>query len=150
MQIDFEANKTASRYNDLKASLYCVDDKTFPKLKGKAAELRHFGPALLEAFTAFMDEASHQHKAVKLMLVLCQKLENILDECVDCYRMPVVTATEFEKCAWGIAQLNTSLANFCHPQHIILFNHTVKFHYLLHIGLLSRYTNPRDGLVLCR
>ena len=129
----------------MKISMYSSDDKSFPFLKGKAAELRHLGPALLDAFAHFMVPDNIQHKQVKLMLELSQKIESTLDQYAASFRFPSEVAKDFELSCWSFVQLNTSLAHFYHPQHIMLFNHTIKFHYIIHIGMISRYINPRLG-----
>jgi hypothetical protein len=126
-------------------SMFNSDSTSFPYLKGKAAELRHFGPALLYAVCHFMAPGNKQHQEVKLMLEMLNKMESILDNNADAYRLPTVDAADFEKCCWSVMQLNTALANHYHPQEILLFNHTVKFHYILHIGMIARYINPRIG-----
>jgi hypothetical protein len=125
--------------------MYTSDASKFPYLKGKAAELRHFGKALQYAFSKYMIPDNKQHKEVKLMLDICNSIEAVLDKHATSYRLPDGDAKMFEQACWDFVALDTALANFYHPQHILLFNFTPKFHYILHIGLVSRYINPRLG-----
>ena len=53
--------------------------------------------------------------------------------------------TQFRKSIFAFVQLNTDLGNFFHNSGIQLFNHTVEFHYMLHIAEISAYINPRMG-----
>lgn len=132
-----------SRFNDLKMTMYNKNDHTFPLLKGKASELRHFPAALRVAFKAFMKPDDTQHKQVLVMLDLCIKMEGILDDYSGEYVFPAKIADEFFKCTVGFVQLNQSLGHFYHPKRIVLFNTTIKFHYMVHIGLLAKTMNPR-------
>ena len=131
------------RYNDIRTSMYDRGDAQFPRLKGQAAEIKHVVSVLEAVFKELMDRSCRQHKQVELLLGFCHNIESILDKYADCYRLPADAAESFNTSCWSIFQLTTSLAQFYHAQSIMLFNLTIKFHYMLHLGLMSRYINPR-------
>ena len=139
----YQEHKVSSRYNELKVSMYFADHRTFPRLKGKAAELKHLGPALLSALVAFMDATSTQHQHTKLILQMAVKMDQILDEHHDRFKLPDAAAADFQKAAFGFVQLTTVLGHHYHDRHIMLFNFTIKSHYILHLALISRWMNPR-------
>lgn len=117
----------------------------FPCLKGKAAEIRHFVPALGFVFDQLMHPANKQHKQVKLALQCAARMEAILDEHAAAYCLPLAAAQEYEKSINSLVQLQAALGAFFHPQGRALFHFTVKSHYAMHLGMMSRYINPRVG-----
>lgn len=134
---------TSVRFNDIRPTMYDHGNDQFPRLKGQASEIRHFVPVLKDVFRAHMDHASRQHKQVHLMLEHCHNIESILDRFSDCFGLTADAAESFNGSCWAIFQLTTSLAHFYHGRNIMLFNLTIKFHYMLHLGLICRYINPR-------
>ena len=130
------------RFNTLKLSMY-VNENHFPCLKGKAAEIRHFAAPLYDVVKRHLDRASPAHRQVHLGFVLILKLEEILDDHADAHTFPQEVADEFFKCAWGFVALSSALHQFYKER--VIFNYTIKFHYLLHLGLIGRHINPRLG-----
>ena len=61
-------------------------------------------------------------------------------------QLPPDAADLYEAAAWNFLALNTRLANHFHPQHIVLFHTTMKFHYMLHCAKQARRLHPRFGL----
>ncbi len=59
------------------------------------------------------------------------------------YRLPQAAHAEFLSGAHAFLALVTALGNFFHPRGVLLFNFTIKFHYLVHIAQYSRHFNPR-------
>lgn len=117
----------------------------FPNLKGKGAELRHLAGPLHETFCKFMDSSKKEDRCMKLMLWLATRMEEIMDDHADDYKLPPEIATEFKDCTHAFFQLNTTLRRIFDERGVLLFNMVPKFHYLLHIGLIAQYMNPRLG-----
>lgn len=138
-----KAYASPSRLGDLKISMYNTDDRTFPQLKCKAAETRHLCMPLRDAFKAFMSADNVQHKQILLMLELCVKIEAILDRWSGEFVLPPDAANELNRSIVGFVQLNTSLGHHFHPKNIVLFNMTIKFHYMLHIGKTAHKMHPK-------
>ena len=127
--------------------MYANAGKQFPVLKGKAAEIRHFPQALLHAFQKVCGDGSNsEEKLMIAMLEAAIKVEKILDDHAGDFRLPPDAQKVFEHSIMLFHQANTSLGtNFFHPRGVGLFNHVVKYHYAMHIALISRYINPRVG-----
>ena len=125
--------------------MYVGEANKFPKLKGKAAEIKHLTAALLSTFEKHMDPTNVQHKHVKLVLVMACKLDEIIDAHPDEYRLPTAVSADFKKTCQVLVQGSAALGQHYHNLGIFLFHFTVKHHYLLHIAILSEFMNPRLG-----
>lgn len=138
-------NREENQLGELKITMYYKGKLMFPCLKSKAAETRHLCGALLSAFDKLMDTENEQHKLAKLMLTLAVRIEALMDENKDQYKLEEPVAEEWKRCCSGLVQANAKLGHYYHPKNIMLFHFTIKFHYLLHIGLLGKRLNPRLG-----
>jgi hypothetical protein len=126
----------------MKVSMYAAEGE-FPKLKGKAAEVRHLGPALLQVFRANCDNTQRSHRQCLMALQYSVRMEQLVDENASVYVWPAAVAEEFASAAHNLLALQTALAQHYHPQGVLLFSTTIKSHYLLHVAMLSRHLNPR-------
>ena len=135
-----EEHSVSSKFQNLTLNMF--ENEPFPCLKGKAAEIRHLGPALLSAFQENMNHADQIQRQVALALKLVCRMEELVDENKEFYKWPQDVAQEFEKCTVTFCKLSTAVGNHLHVRGIMLFNYTIKYHYLLHIGLLCHHMNP--------
>ena len=143
----YKTNRTAYRYRYLnKLSLFVRKNSNFPKLRGKAAEIKDFGPALMALWRQHMRPVKI-HQMIHLMLKLNVQLESILTEHKNEIVLPTEAANCFRDAAFSICQLQSQIA-----QHFIeqsaecgskLFDVTSKTHFVLHCALLARFINPR-------
>jgi hypothetical protein len=141
-----------SVFSALRLSMFTVpEDPTasYPCLKGQASSIRHLGPALLSAWREFADMSDMLHKQIELALTFSVDMEHIVDQHVDCATLPPDSAERFHAAVFDFLACYTFIA-----KHFVevpvgrrrkLFNVTVKFHYLAHIGLLAWALNPRYG-----
>ena len=125
--------------------MFMADDKTFPRLKGKAAEIKAIVPAVLELCSSKMDLMNAQHKLIIMGLTMMTTIETILDESALVYKSSDASAKKFEQSCWKFVQINSALASYFHPRNQVLFHHTLKHHYMLHLGIAARHINPRLG-----
>lgn len=132
-------------HQNLRLSMFHPQPGKFPALKGKAAETRHLAPVLASVFQSLMNVSDKQHRQVKLGLCAMARIEAILDDHADDYRLPASAAGEVEQCLCTLIQAQTALANHYHPKGQALFHFTVKSHYALHLGSLAHFVNPRMG-----
>ena len=117
----------------------------FPKLKGRAAEIRHLGEPLLAVATQLLDAHDRQHTLIVLALQASVRLEHILDETDQHFCVPGDKAAELEQTAYHFVNLNATLGHFYHNRGMWLFHTTIKFHYLLHAAKQARYLHPKLG-----
>ena len=137
---------TSSRYKNTKIIFFTKRSNwrnTFPKLKGRASEIKHLGPALLYAWEQIMSPGDDKHKSIRLALQMSVKMDRLLDSCHEDIRLPTGVANEF--CAAGFVFLNhvSLLATAYNQGGDMLFNLTVKCHMLAHICLRCNLLNPR-------
>ena len=73
----YEVQKTSNRFWSMKLTMF--SDKGGCKLKGTAAEIRHFGEVLHPVWVSFMDSNKSIHRHLELCLRLGVQMETILD-----------------------------------------------------------------------
>jgi len=135
--------KVDNRLQELKLSMFTSTHLQFPQLKSKAAETRNLAEPSLRAFTKLMNPDDAQHKQVQLLLKLAVRLEKILSENKENYKLDEAAAADWQRTCQGFVQVNTQLGHFYHPRRIMLFHMTIKYHYMLHLALLGHRINPR-------
>ena len=115
----------------------------FPKLKGKAAEVRYFVIPLLIVFQRHMPADSVIHRQVLLALRCSLIMEQILDEHAAEFVWAPQHADRFLQAALDFLSLQTGLGAHFQQQGRLLFLTTIKSHVPLHIALLARHQSPR-------
>ena len=145
-----------SRFTNMRIGMFTREScwrNMFPKLKGRAAEVKHFGPALMKAFAAMMDRGNVDHQSIHLALQMSVKIDRILDDYPDEFTLPPKAASEFQGAVFVYLNQVTSLANRFNSAGRMVFNITVKTHCLAHFGCRVHCLNPRRGVfrvnVLC-
>ena len=128
-----------NRYGMLKLTMFVMGPGGYPALKGKAIEIRNFGPALLDAWRQGMNTLDDTHVTIFMLLTSSVKMDTILAENFDEPKLPAAAAALFMRNALTYCQISTLMANF---NDVRLFNITPKFHYLLHIAHRSGHFNP--------
>jgi hypothetical protein len=122
----------------------------YPKLKGQAGEIKHLGPALLFVFRANHRQGFLQDIQTFLMLEKFCRLDAILDDHPSTVfpRLPLAAAAEFERVAFEAASLQNALAAYYSgpPDPKPLFNITIKSHYMVHIAVMAKFSNPRISM----
>jgi hypothetical protein len=146
----YKTHAVSCQFQNLQRSMFEACKKsTFPCLKGKAAEIKHLGAALLHAFKTMVVEDDSWKQRIRLALQASLDIDTIIDIHPSEYCLPPHVATQFLKHVRLYCGLITSLGQHFgkpsgHPPRLPpMFHYTVKFHYLMHIGLLAQFVNPR-------
>ena len=147
MRLYYQGNRYSSRFTHIYGvTMFCSNVKTpnasFPKLKGKAAQTRAFGPALLHMFEQVTDPSVETNKKVRLALKLSCRAEDILREHKGSFKLPTDAANDLEKTVDNFCLLYGNLAHEFQGRGIRLFNVTIKAHQLVHASRHSRHANP--------
>eukprot|EP00438_Fugacium_kawagutii_P002248 Skav227464 [mRNA] locus=scaffold2491:304236:304937:- [translate_table: standard] len=117
----------------------------FPKLKGRAADIRGLDKAMKALWETYMDAANEQHQQIAVMLTLHVDIRNLLDEyspkqgylaVPDAVRVRIVGE------ALQMVQLHSQLADHYKGQDRQLFNLTSKTHFCLHTFMVSDAIHP--------
>jgi hypothetical protein len=144
----FKEKKISDRFRNLKLSMFTDPKKpwgAFPRLKGKAAEVKTFGAALMHVFQSKMVPGEVHHRQILLLLKMSVRLEQIMVEQREAIRFDPPVADEFFQCAIAYAQLASALARRYNSVGISMFDITIKMHYLVHGAYRARHLNPRLG-----
>ena len=124
--------------------------KQFPKLRGKAGELRHVGNAVLALWRKFYNPAREIHREILLLLELDLKIDAWLDKYspADGYwAVPGQIAQKIRKAALQSVSLHTHLSEHFEAEGVHIFCLTSKSHMQTHALLLSKDLHPH--LVWC-
>ncbi len=142
IQEHYRLHGVSCKFQNMKLSMF-ENPGGFPRLKGRGAEIRHLAAPLHFVFCKHMDEANKQHRQIKLALAFSVELEEMLDSFADAYTFPQDVADRFLRSCYSFVALVSALGQHFHNEGTLLFNFTVKSHYLLHIGRVAQYMNPR-------
>ena len=144
----YAQHKPTNRYRSLRKLTMFVRRKDFPKLRGKAAEIKGFGPVILYLWKKVMDEEDKVHRMIRLLLTKNLELDTILDAhptSMGYFCLPPTEAEKFKKTMFSVGQLHKQLSEHFTAKEIRVFNFTAKSHMLMHLGLLSKYIHPKLG-----
>lgn len=140
----FRQHKTPNPYRYLnRLSMFIRNKGKYPKLRGKAAEVKSLGPGLLALWEDKMNPNLAIHRQVRLMLRANCRMEEILSENKDEWVLPASAAVEFEETCRTMLLLQTQLAEHFLQESEALFDITSKTHMLQEISLMGRCINPR-------
>ena len=115
------------------------------KLRGKAAELKGLGPALLSAWLHFAPQDDNTYRKITLMLKLNCSMEQILNDNREELSLPEKDAKQFKVSAFGMCQLQLQLQEHHKSQgNAKLFSVSPKCHFLCHIASLAGCISPRQ------
>ena len=130
------------RYNEMKLSM--IQGDIFPHLKGKASEIKHLIQPLLATFLEYHIDGDRVHALVKAGLEASLMIETILRESAGptVFKLEEADWKDFSDSVLKYVAANAALSNVFHPMGVPLFHYTIKAHYLLHIGLMSKHLHP--------
>tara|TARA_B110000196_G_scaffold313756_1_gene320891 strand:+ start:626 stop:1255 length:630 start_codon:yes stop_codon:yes gene_type:complete len=150
------------RYRALKISMWTKPDDphgNFPKLKGKAIEVRSLVQALAGIWGNHMNPALPEHLAVLQGLKSSALMDEVLDSFPDSDVLPPDALKEFVDASWDYAKFQNGLADFYNKTHAYwIFDVTIKTHWTLHCAMEAPFLNPRlswnfageDFMMKCR
>ena len=142
----YEENQVlvSKRFRHLDKLTMYVKKKGPPKLRGKAIEIKNFGPVMLAVWQEFGKE-SEWYDQLCLILELNIQLDKTLDDypvSQGFFKLPEAAAEEFVETAMTMAQLTKTVSQACKASGINAFSVTAKTHDLVHIAMLSKFIHP--------
>jgi hypothetical protein len=143
---EYKRLRISDRFGQLHLNMFTSarsPNSSFPKLKGKGAEIKGFGEPLLHAWERWMSNDDVQHVRVKLLLGASVKLEHMLVEHADLIKFPTLVADDFLSTTVDLLLLATALAKHYNEMGRKLWDITPKAHYLFHCAYNARFLNPR-------
>ena len=139
-----------NRYRALNKLTMFVKKKSYPKLRGKAVEIKNFGPVIVQVWKHFCNKKDKTHRMITALLETSAELDDILARYptkAGYFALPEAAGDEFiEKC-FLVGQLQKQLNEHFKAAAIKIFNLTAKNHCMMHAALVSKLVHP--GLVWC-
>ena len=134
-------------YTSFRLGMFCrakAPRSVYPALKGRAAELKHVGPALLALWKAHMTSAM-EHVMVLLALTNCVNMDELVDKqpAESPWKMDSHDATLYLQAAWEYGSAISWLGQHYAAKGERLFDLTVKHHLLAHCAHYARYLHPK-------
>lgn len=117
----------------------------FPKLKGRAADIRSLDKALLAAWNTWMTPTDEQHQQISVLLQLNVSVRDLLDNYSPKFgysALPPAIHQQVVTQAFQMSQLHVQLMEFYKAQERQVFNITSKTHFCLHSLLLADCVHP--------
>lgn len=114
-----KAHRVRDRFGNMKLSMItslASPWSAFPKLKGRASEVRSLGPVLLRLWESNMDQASTVHKQVRLALKAPCVAEDVLAAHKDAVRLPDAAISEIKRTIHAFLTSLTALGAHYVPQ----------------------------------
>jgi len=139
----FKRHSTPTPFRYLTKLTMFVRTGKYPKLRGKASEVRHFGPALLALWNMHMNQNLALHKRISLMLKHNVHLEEMITLHNEDFSFPAGAAEDFQKTASGMLVLLNQIADHFVDEGVKCFDITSKTHMLQELAMLSRSMNPK-------
>ena len=122
-----------------------VKQKGFPKLKGRAADIRSLHSAMLACWSHYMDSANQQHLQILALLQINSELHSVLDRFspkMGYLALPAHVHAEIVPKCFQMVQLHVQLQDHYSGTDLQIFNLTSKTHFCLHTMLLSNSIHP--------
>ena len=142
IQVYYKRVSTPCRYRYLnKLSMFMRKAPQYPKLRGKAAEVKYLCGAMLHVFNKFHNPNVEVHRQALLYLKLNWQVEEMLVTFRDELSLPAAEAETFESLVNNMLLLLTAIASHLFGDK--LFGITQKAHFIQHLAMLSRHLNPR-------
>lgn len=149
---DFQKRRhTAHRYRHrlCKLSMF-MKASGFPKLKGRAADIKGLDEVMVAMWENWMDNTNLQHRQIRLLLKLNLDIARILDEYAPRHghlAVPEPMATNLKRKGQQLAQVHAQLTDHYKEQDERLFNFTAKLHFCQRSLELAKFVHP--SLVWC-
>ena len=131
-----------SQYGMIKMTMFKTGPGGYPRLKGKAAEVRHVTVPLMHIWEESCDPTDTDHATILLALKTSARMDEILDEYPTANVFPTAIGEEFFQNCLLHCQCQSKLSNY---MNIKSFNVTQKLHFLCHAGFRAKHMNPRKS-----
>jgi len=141
----YDERGTPTQYSDLKKTMF--NSRTGIKLKGKAAEVKHLGPILLELFQEYMNPLIAIHRQTELVLRLLVHLDVVVDRDPDAVALSDADSSELLGTCQACFCVWTEVSEHWKGEGVPIFGLTSKAHMLVHACILSSCTvlNRQEG-----
>ena len=127
---------TAHRYGHMRQTMFTT--KSAPKLQGKAAEIKDFGPVMVELWKKYMNPRKTMHAQILIILEGSAHCDKILAEHPSDFALPPDAADDLISTCFIYLSAWYDVSMHFKNDEVPLFGMTAKAHLLMHSCLLSR------------
>lgn len=139
----FKVHNVQHHYKNLNKLTMISKKDGYPKLKGKAAEVKSMGPALLSAWQHWQNPNVEMHEKIGIMLKLNVQMETILQEHKFEFSLPAEAAASFREAGFSMFQVQNNIAkHYLGDAEAKLFSITTKSHMVMHGIHFAEHINP--------
>ena len=143
----YQRHGVTTQFGNFGVNTFCnkkAPHASHPRLRGKAAEVRHLLPLVAELWERFGRRDVEHDQHVRVVLQRLVRLQRILDEEPGCF-LPAAAAEEFKTCVDRLVVHCQWLSADARAKGQFLHNLTIKFHMLVHLAEQSLVISPRVG-----
>ena len=137
-----------AQFSSLGLSSFCdpaAPNFHYPRLKGKAAEIKHLFPAIMIVWDRHMDRNSDEQKLVFRLLEEQQHLQDLIDEDATAFHMEQASSRDVCRVVDLVLSLYSRLASSADNERRLLWNVLPKHHALWHFARQAAFLHPRRG-----
>ena len=132
----YKDDNVQNRFGQIKMTMFTT--RSQPKLKGKAADVKDFGPVLHKIWKAYMNENLALHRKIEFIMRLMNHMDEILDEHCTEFSLPQEAADDLIATGWACLSEWYQVSLWMKDEEHALMGLTAKAHWLMHCCLLSR------------
>ena len=145
---EYRRAECASQFSTLGLSSF-TDPKaprgSYPRLKGRAAEVKGLVPVLAQVWKRYQSAESESDQLVDRLLGLQIRFQELLDEDATAMHLSEESAEGLCKVTDKLLSVYSKLAKQADENGALLWNVTPKFHMLYHFARKAAFLHPRRG-----
>ena len=144
----FDRLKIRDRYNRVHFGMFCKarsPNSNFPKLKGRAVEVKTLGAPLFATWTEMMSGEVTVHRQIRALLECSVRMEALLSEAKGENKFAEPAFKELMRCCDSFLVLSSAAAHHYNALGIKVFDIVPKHHLLWHVCWAAQWLNPRSS-----
>ena len=142
---EYRLQKTPVQFTSMSTSSFIPSTgrkSTYPKLKGRGAEIKGLALPLLAVWSKFKRDTVHDRKVQKALSLLCD-MQHILDDWKEDAFMSTAASETFMNTTEDSLREYSYLGDQAGRSGKCLFSAVPKLHWLWHMAYRARWLNPR-------
>lgn len=142
----YSSHQVTTQFSNLSLSSFTDENNpkgSYPKLKGKGAEVQNLVWPMLEAWKHFGGHEAYHFDSVKALLERQLDIQSVLSEWSDCCFLPMDGVRQIQAACDDVLRLYSKLANAADEAGHFLWSVAPKFHWMWHLCQRASYLNPR-------
>ena len=151
IRASYDKLKPDAQYSNFSLSSFCDPTRPrahYPKLKGRGAEVKCLVGVMAVVWEDLRDPAEPDHSLISAMLCHLVGIHSVIDEFAQSFFLTREASGKLTQRVADFLSVYTQLAHNADGRGDLLWNLTIKFHWLWHFGQRCHYLSPRRGACL--